>query len=152
MTTAPIENGSRDKAATPLGSTYCPGARTRSPLGRPQPAGLRELLLALCLTLPLWSAATDTGFEPLFPNEGVPEGWTVRAWNDIPNPANGNPEWKVENGVLHGGDPRGSWLLSQREYDDFILEFEFFQELSREEGNVQIRNARIQVLHTPDTP
>ena len=32
--------------------------------------------------------------------------------------------WKVENGVLHGGEPRGSWLMSEREYTDFILEYE----------------------------
>jgi hypothetical protein len=33
--------------------------------------------------------------------------------------------WKVENGILHGGEPRGSWLLSEKEYGDFELEFEF---------------------------
>jgi hypothetical protein len=27
--------------------------------------------------------------------------------------------------VLHGGEPRGSWLLSEKEYGDFELEFEF---------------------------
>jgi hypothetical protein len=86
-------------------------------------AGL--LLLALCLCLPLHSAAADSEFQPLFPTDGVPEGWTVRAWNDVRNPAPGNPVWKVENGVLHGGEPRGSWLLSEREYGDFTLEFEF---------------------------
>jgi hypothetical protein len=83
------------------------------------------LLLALCLTLPPRTTADDTGFEPLFPKDGVPEGWLVRAWDDVRNPARGNPVWKVEEGVLHGGEPRGSWLLSEREYGDFILEFEF---------------------------
>src|SRR5438093_11335779 len=29
------------------------------------------------------------------------------------------------HGVLHDGEPRGSWLLSEKEYSDFELEFEF---------------------------
>ncbi len=67
----------------------------------------------------------DAAFVPLFPEDGVPKGWVVRAWNDVRNPAEGNPVWKVEKGVLHGGEPRGSWLLSEKEYADFELEFEF---------------------------
>jgi hypothetical protein len=66
-----------------------------------------------------------SGYEPLFPRDGVPQGWLVRAWNDVRNPAAGNPVWRVENGILTGGEPRGSWLLSEAEYGDFILEFEF---------------------------
>lgn len=61
----------------------------------------------------------------LFPDEGVPEGWVVRAWNDVRNPADGGPVWRVQDRLLTGGEPRGSWLLSEREYGDFILEFEF---------------------------
>jgi len=67
----------------------------------------------------------ESGFVPLFPTDGVPPGWTVRAWDDVRNPAQGNPVWKVEKGVLQGGEPRGSWLLSEKEYGDFELEFEF---------------------------
>jgi len=70
-------------------------------------------------------AAAGPDFVPLFTEDGVPKGWIVRAWNDVRNPAQGNPIWKVENGVLHGGEPRGSWLLSEKEYGDFELEFEF---------------------------
>jgi len=68
---------------------------------------------------------SPTGFEALFPQDGVPKGWLVRAWNDVRNPAEGNPIWKVENGILVGGEPRGCWLLSEKEYGDFLLEFEF---------------------------
>ena len=68
---------------------------------------------------------SPSAFEPLFPQDGVPKGWVVRAWNDVRNPAEGNPVWKVENGILVGGEPRGCWLLSEREYGDFLLEFEF---------------------------
>jgi hypothetical protein len=112
MLTAAIRPGSRE-AAAPQGT------------GRGRANGLRALLLALGLGLSLSLPATDTGFEPLFPNDGVPEGWMVRAWNDVRNPADGDPQWKVVNGVLLGGEPRGSWLLSERQYGDFVLEFEF---------------------------
>lgn len=83
------------------------------------------LLLALSLCLPLHSAAANAESQRLFSKDGVPEGWTVRAWNDVRHPAPGNPVWKVEEGILHGGEPRGSWLLSEQEYGDFTLEFEF---------------------------
>jgi hypothetical protein len=78
------------------------------------------LLLAGCA-----HSRPDSDWVALFPEEGVPEGWVVRAWNDVRNPAEGGPVWKVQDGVLTGGEPRGSWLLSEREYGDFILEFEF---------------------------
>lgn len=67
----------------------------------------------------------EASFVPLFPQDGIPERWTVRAWNDVRNPAEGRPVWKVEKGILHGGEPRGSWLMSEMEYRDFELEFEF---------------------------
>jgi hypothetical protein len=60
--------------------------------------------------------AADPGWTPLFTEDGVPKGWMVRAWDDVRNPAKGNPAWKVEKGVLTGGEPRGSWLLSEKEY------------------------------------
>ena len=69
--------------------------------------------------------AAEPQFVSLFTEDGVPKGWLVRAWDDVRNPAQGNPVWKVEHGVLHGGEPRGSWLLSEKEYGDFELEFEF---------------------------
>jgi hypothetical protein len=65
------------------------------------------------------------GFVQLFPKDGTPEGWVVRAWNDVKDPPATPTQWKVEEGVLHGGEPRGSWLMSEKEYGDFILEFEF---------------------------
>jgi hypothetical protein len=72
------------------------------------------------------SPKTDAeGFLPLFTEEGAPKGWLVRAWNDVKDPPAKPTDWKVEKGVLHGGEPRGSWLMSEKEYGDFILEFEF---------------------------
>ena len=65
------------------------------------------------------------GFVALFPEDGVPKGWTVRAWNDVKDPPAQPTQWKVEKGILHGGEPRGSWLMHEKELSDFILEFEF---------------------------
>ncbi|HEY3394648.1 MAG TPA: DUF1080 domain-containing protein, partial [Lacipirellulaceae bacterium] len=63
--------------------------------------------------------------EALFAEEGVPKGWSVRLWNDISKPAGTKDSWVVREGVLHGGEPRGTWLVSEREYENFTLEFEF---------------------------
>lgn len=64
-------------------------------------------------------------FEPLFPQDGVPKGWLVRKWNDLKEPADAGVNWKVEDGMLHGSEPRGTWLISEKEYGDFVLEFEW---------------------------
>jgi len=68
----------------------------------------------------------EEGFVLLFPKDGTPEGWLVRSWSDVSKPpANPNTKWVVKDGVLHGGEPRGSWLLTQKQYGDFILKYEF---------------------------
>ncbi|MCX7872272.1 MAG: DUF1080 domain-containing protein [Verrucomicrobiae bacterium] len=79
---------------------------------------------ALTFTANLFSATDAEGFTPLFPENGIPEGWRVTTWNDLSKPQT-NVIWRVENGILHGSKERGSWLISEREYGDFILEFEF---------------------------
>jgi hypothetical protein len=63
--------------------------------------------------------------ETLFPMDGPPHGWVVRAWNDVSQPAEGSPQWVIKDRLLTGGEPRGSWLMSERTYGNFILEFEF---------------------------
>jgi hypothetical protein len=68
--------------------------------------------------------AEDEKFTPLFPDEGVPKGWVVRAWNDLAKDPGGDTEWKVKDGVLTPGKTRGTWLVSEKEYGDFVLEFE----------------------------
>lgn len=82
------------------------------------------LLLAFCCSCSSFTAGKKSAFVPLFPEDGVPKGWSVRKWDNVKNPAEG-VVWKVEKGVLNGGEPRGSWLVSDREYGDFILEFEW---------------------------
>ena len=71
------------------------------------------------------SVKPEHEFENQFPMSGPPHGWVVRAWNDVSKPAEGNPQWAVKDRILTGGEPRGSWLMSEQECGDFILEFEF---------------------------
>ena len=49
-------------------------------------------------------AGESTAFVPLFPKDGVPEGWLVRRWDDVSKPADGGVVWKVEGGILQGFD------------------------------------------------
>ena len=78
-----------------------------------------------CATQPPKTSTSPapSGFVPLFPQDGEPKGWVVGAWNDVSKRE--ESVWLVRNGVLHGGDPRGTWLMSEKEYGDFIAEFEF---------------------------
>jgi hypothetical protein len=88
---------------------------------------MRQLLLTISLlaTLRLTAAQTETNFVALFPGDGIPEGWVVRQWDDLKKPADEGAVWKVKEGVLHGSDPRGTWLVSEKQYGDFVLEFEW---------------------------
>lgn len=71
-------------------------------------------------------AENEEGFVALFPKDGVPEGWLVRSWSDVNKPpAAPSTRWVVQDGILHGGEPRGSWLMSKKQYGDFILKFDF---------------------------
>jgi len=76
--------------------------------------------------------AEEPVFVPLFPEDGEPRGWRVRNWADVKNDPQQPSPWLVKDGVLHGSEPRGTWLVSEREYGDFKLEFEF---LLGERGN-----------------
>src|SRR5215218_1688184 len=107
--------------------------------------GRRNVVLPVALmTLALCSAAADKPdskpreeagpaaaaggqdkWVKLFPEEGVPKGWIVRVWSDVSQPGPEGAVWTVKDGVLHGSEPRGTWLVSEREYGDFTLEFEF---------------------------
>ena len=68
---------------------------------------------------------SEEGFVPLFPKEGIVKDWLVRSWSDVNKPADPRTVWVVKDGILQGGEPRGSWLLSPREYGDFVLKFDF---------------------------
>ena len=61
----------------------------------------------------------------LFPDEGIPKDWVVRAWSDVGKAGPQGAQWVVEKGVLNGGGARGSWLISKKDYTDFELSFDF---------------------------
>jgi hypothetical protein len=82
-------------------------------------------ILALTLAFAQPVAAADEGFVPLFPKEGPPAGWVVRDWADVSKEAEGKPVWTVKDGVLTSSGDRGCWFLSEKEYGDFSLEYEF---------------------------
>jgi hypothetical protein len=69
--------------------------------------------------------ADQTGFVELFTADGPPRGWKVTAWNDLSKPGPKGAVWTVKDGVLSTGKQRGSWLVSDKQYGDFVLEFEF---------------------------
>ena len=75
------------------------------------------------MSCPLPLIAND--FKALFPSDGIPSDWVVRAWSDISKAGPDGAQWVVEKGVLNGGGARGSWLISKAKYSDFHLQFEF---------------------------
>ncbi len=67
--------------------------------------------------------AAEDGFAPLFPGDSL-AGWKVSDWSNISTPQKvpGTP-WKIEDGVLYGLNKR-TWIVSQKEYSDFVLKFD----------------------------
>jgi hypothetical protein len=63
-------------------------------------------------------------FIELFSRDGIPDDWVVTTWNDLRQPAEAGVHWKVVDGVLHGSETRGTWLVNKQEYGDFELHFE----------------------------
>jgi hypothetical protein len=79
-----------------------------------------------CVSANVPPGKSANSWTTLFPTPGVPTGWIVRAWDDVSKPAPAGALWKVDgDGVLHGSEPRGTWLVSEKTYGDFILEFEW---------------------------
>ena len=87
--------------------------------------GLRLAAGAFALWFGPAFAAPTAEFVPLFPDDGPPKGWVVTHWSDLRKPPPAGAVWRVAGGVLHGSEPRGTWLVSERDYGDFVLEFEF---------------------------
>ena len=83
-------------------------------------------LVSILASLELAQAGFGRDAEPvpLFPKDGVPAGWVVTEWSDLGKPAPKGVVWTVKDGVLQTGTQRGTWLISEKEYGDFILEFE----------------------------
>jgi hypothetical protein len=91
-------------------------AQTRTPSPSPPPAS---------------ADPRPTRFVLLFPRDGpVGEGWTIRTWADVKDAPPHETVWEVRDGILYGGKSPtgrwvGTWLFSEREYGDFVLEVEF---------------------------
>jgi hypothetical protein len=94
------------------------------------PQGLL-FLGGLLLALPACLAQPEPKFTDLFPVDGpVTKGWVVRTWSNIKDAPEWETIWEVRDGMLYGGKSPtrkwvGTWLLSDREYGDFILEVDF---------------------------
>lgn len=76
-------------------------------------------MLIACLLL-----YDDANWTHLYPLEGVPSGWIVTEWSDVAKSASQDGQWKVKDGILYSGEKRGTWLISEKQYSDFVLEFE----------------------------
>ena len=86
---------------------------------------MKTLALAINVMTVFASLGAEPEFRPLFPKDGPPAGWLTRHWADLGNPAQGNPVWTVKDGVLTSSGDRGCWFVSDREYGDFEIEYEF---------------------------
>lgn len=69
-------------------------------------------------------AETNGSAVQLFDKDGEPQGWSVREWNDVAKTVTDSP-WSIKDGVLTSGSRRGTWLVSDAEYENFVLEYEF---------------------------
>jgi hypothetical protein len=72
---------------------------------------------------PRATAGAEEPWIQLFAENGAPKGWLVRRWDDVAQPVD-DAGWTVKDRLLHSGERRGTWLMSEKEYGDFILEFE----------------------------
>ena len=83
----------------------------------------------VCVSLLSIARAQDKagdGWTKLFKPEDGLKGWVVRAWNDVSKPPEKEAVWHLDkDGVLHGAEPRLTWLVSEKQYADFVLDFEF---------------------------
>ena len=83
------------------------------------------VLICAAILVSVCPAQEKEGWTPLFKEDGEPKGFKVTAWDDVSKPPPKDAKWLVKDGVLHGSNPRGTWLVSEREYGDFELELEF---------------------------
>jgi hypothetical protein len=110
---------------------------------------LARCVVASVLLVPFAAAqAADPPFATLFPVDGpVGSGWIVGHWSDVSNPPpKESVTWVVKDGNLWGGKSKsgrwvGTWLMSEKEYGDFILEvaFKFMKGGAKGNGGIALR-------------
>ena len=89
--------------------------------------------------------SADPPLKPLFAEGPVKTGWVVGHWADVAEPAKKPITWSVKDGVLTAQklpkDWVGTWLMSEREYGNFILEldFKFKEGGNRGNGGIALR-------------
>lgn len=86
---------------------------------------LNYITLLTALAAVMYPRLQAEEIKSLFPDDGIPKDWVVRAWSDIGKAGPQGAQWVVEEGVLNGGGARGSWLISKKDYTDFELSFDF---------------------------
>lgn len=103
-----------------------------------------RLIAAIVILQSAVNAADDEGFQPLFDGETL-EGW------------HGDAElWSVQDGAIVGATdgniPDNTFLISDAEYDNFILKVKF--KLHDHTGNsgIQYRSREVQELNGKELP
>ena len=86
---------------------------------------LNYITLLTVLAAVMYPRLQAEEIKSLFPDDGIPKDWVVRAWSDVGKTGPKGAQWIVEKGVLNGGGARGSWLISKKDYTDFELSFDF---------------------------
>ena len=86
---------------------------------------LNYITLLTVLAAVMYPRLQGEEIKSLFPDDGIPKDWVVRAWSDVGKTGPKGAQWIVEKGVLNGGGARGSWLISKKDYTDFELSFDF---------------------------
>ena len=86
---------------------------------------LNYITLLTVLAAVMFPRLQGEEIKSLFPDDGIPKDWVVRAWSDVGKTGPKGAQWIVEKGVLNGGGARGSWLISKKDYTDFELSFDF---------------------------
>ena len=95
------------------------------------------LFLAASFVGTVASAESDAPLQPIFNGHDL-TGWTAKDLNQF---------WHVENGVLVGesdGKLNESYLLSEKDYGDFVLEFDVRWKGETDSG-IDFRKPRIQL-------
>ena len=97
-------------------------------------SGKLPVVLAITLSVLLVAALNEAPpAQKLFAD--FPRGWVVREWADLAKTPQQATQWWVDaDGVMHGSRDRGTWLMSEAEFDDFELAFEFLLSASGNSG------------------
>ena len=101
----------------------------------------RGIFLALCLATSAFAAAAEPRFVPLFNGKDLTNFKAEGA----------KPFWRVENGILIGendAELTGHYLWTEKEYKDFIIEFDCRWKATSDRGvdtGVEMRKPKIQL-------